>query len=165
MRDNEHFRLNSRFIATIYDVRFSNEPLDKKRFRDLYRSAFIINKLYSESKSTPSSKETLVLISEYINTMYVRFEGVEKLINSAFAEPQNELKETPVSDDIKIPYQWDNKMYLSLVQLLCLTDKATWRLKILNENKAIDKKLYYRLLKQAANPMRSVIDFILKPKT
>ncbi len=160
MTEHNRFTIYNEFVAALYDKRFYKKELDKKKFKDIYRAGFIINSLYDESKNgNMDSKNKLIKISELIEIKTNEFSSTYSELQSILVD-QKEIKNREVKEPTYIPFQWANKMYLSLVDILLSLDESYLLLDTLKDNKLIETKKYWILRKKLTNPIRSILEKI-----
>jgi hypothetical protein len=162
MSEAKRFALNDDFVAALYDRRFYDKKLDKRKFRDVYRAGFIIQGLYDDAAASPKIKSVLKDLANFIYERQVVLDESCAAVNALFVVMNKELQAKPDRTAHYIPYQWDNKMYLSLVDMILKVDLAFTELTILKINDAIPTKQYWILRKQLANPLRSVIEDVFR---
>lgn len=158
----ERFTLHDEFVAALYDRRFYSKDLPK-HFKDVYRCGHIIDGLYqANAQGEPYAKAALTELKGLIETKQAILAAVSDSVHHAFEEKQDSLAINPESSPRIIPYQWANKMYLALVEMLLVLDRSSIQLATLKLNGMLENKAFRFKQKELANPVRSVLEEVFR---
>ncbi len=145
--------------ATIF-YRGASEYKTGLRDKDLIRFGNIVANLYRASAGgNAQGKAALQELVEIIVKNTERFNEITFEIQEAFNDlsPEQQL---PIHAGVGLsfPISWNNKMFLSTLQILQKFDSTRKNLYCLLEHKAVSKKEYFKMSKRLISPIRSIIE-------
>lgn len=149
---------SSRYVASLFDCNFSNQKIDKKKFKDLSRAGHIISKLYIVAND--GSKEATNVLNELADWYKVKAESFQEAIEKADKKAVFLEEENKGEHEAKL--LWDNKLFLGIVDMLRFLDSYSIALERALDKEIISKKQLMHFRKSLANPPRSVINKVFE---
>lgn len=164
MDNNVEIIVQNQFIAMLFDIR--NKPGTEKRVKDIHRAQHIINTW--NTKAAEGDSESLERLEELSGLIKSRVKSLNEIIlqvNDKYSDCENDLpiiKQDKFSEYTCV-LKFDNPQNRALMAMLGAMDLTSTRMNIMFWNYKYDPKSeYFKLQKDLANPLRSVLQWVYK---
>ena len=147
--------------ATIFDRRATDFKTGL-RGKDFVRCGSIVSKLYRQAaENNASAKQALERLVSVIQTNRTALDSVLAEIHAVFDEmPIDQQIPTRPGAALSFDVGWNNKMFLSILQMLIDFDKARTQLITLKDRNKLDDSAYHRTALKLLKPIRSIVEQI-----
>jgi len=156
--ERETITLYDGYVITLFDKGLSSlEKLNKKQWKDLRNAGYMIDRLYTLSLA--GNEDAKTILHSFVVRIAEQTEVFDTLvadIRKVYPIAEQEIKEQGVVCTL----YWNNKMYLSLTNLLQKVDTISLELKALKKQQAIPSKVFRDYQHNVTGRFRNIMDFI-----